>query len=178
MDDSFKKNGFLVIKNFISEERAKNLSKEILEFYNKNPEKFRTDFKNTPGIVNYISSLEILIEKTNEISEITGDFLLPVNSYNRNYQNGDILDRHTDRDGCEISLTLHLDGDIPWKFYFEDLEGNNKSIILNSGDALLYSGCEIFHYRKKFEGNFYNQLFLHYVKSRGSRIQFSPFKIE
>jgi hypothetical protein len=66
MNDLFEKNGFLVIKNFISKEKAKQLSKEFIEFCDKNPSKCNSDLQvpNTPAKSNYISFLEILCEKT------------------------------------------------------------------------------------------------------------------
>ena len=32
---------------------------------------------------------------------------------------------------------------------------------------LVYSGCELEHWREKFEGNMQYQLFMHYVDSEG-----------
>jgi hypothetical protein len=41
---------------------------------------------------------------------------------------------------------------------------NNKEIplYLNPGDMIIYKGCEITHWREKFEGVNHGQVFLHY----------------
>ena len=171
MKQQFEKTGFLVIKNFISKKLSKKLSKEFVDFCNKNPQECPSDsqVKNTPAKYNYISFLELLCEKTPEVSKIIGETVLPTYCYSRIYKNGDVLKRHTDRDACEISMTLHLEGDKRWNICLEDLEGNIQTITLDCGDALLYNGCVVPHWREKYEGNLYTQVFLHYVKSRGTR---------
>jgi predicted 2-oxoglutarate/Fe(II)-dependent dioxygenase YbiX len=171
MNQFFEKTGFLILKNFISEERAKSLSKEFLEFCEKNPQECLSDSQvlDTPAKYNYVSFLELLCEKTPEVSKILGESVLPTYSYSRVYKNADILKKHTDRDACEISLTVHLDEDREWDLLLEDLKGNLQSFTLSHGDALLYSGCVVPHWREQYEGNFYTQVFLHYVKSRGSK---------
>jgi Rps23 Pro-64 3,4-dihydroxylase Tpa1-like proline 4-hydroxylase len=171
MNDLFEKNGFIVIKNFITKKRSKKLSKEFIEFCNENPDECNSDSQvpGTPAKYNYIPFLELLCEKTPEVSKILGETVLPTYTYSRVYKNSDILEKHTDRDECEISLTIHLDGDQEWSIYLEDLNGNPQSFNLKCGDALLYSGCVVPHWRDKYEGNYCNQVFLHYIRSRGSK---------
>jgi len=171
MNDLFEKNGFLVIKNFISKERSKKLSKEFIEFCDKNPFECNLDLQvpNSPAKSNYISFLEILCEKTPVISKIVGQYVLPTYCYSRVYKEGDSLERHTDRNSCEISLSIHLDGDQKWDFFLETLENEEKSIILNCGEAVIYYGCSVPHWRNVYSGKYYSQLFLHYVKSRGEK---------
>ena len=82
--------------------------------------------------------------------------LIPTYSYARIYKNGDILHKHKDRPSCEISTTIHLGGD-PWAIFVEGTE-----ILLDVGDMLVYSGCELEHWRESFEGNICAQVFLHY----------------
>lgn len=171
MNDLFEKNGFLVIKNFITKSRAKKLSKEFVEFCDKNPHECTSDpqVPGTPAKHNYTSFLELLCEKTPEVSKILDETVLPTYCYSRVYKNSDILEKHTDRDECEISLTVHLDGDQEWNICLEDLNGNSQAFNLNSGDALIYSGCIVPHWRDEYKGNFYSQVFLHYVRSKGSK---------
>ena len=82
--------------------------------------------------------------------------LVPTYSYARLYKKGDELKRHKDRPSCEISTTIHLGGD-PWAIFVEGTE-----VLLNVGDMLVYSGCELEHWRKPFEGDVCGQVFLHY----------------
>jgi hypothetical protein len=98
-------------------------------------------------------------------------------SYARIYKNGDILKRHKDRPSCEISTTLNLGGDL-WPIFIDGTGSNNvidehknihkpnapkgTKITLDVGDMLVYSGCELEHWREPFEGNVCGQVFLHY----------------
>lgn len=168
MNQQFEECGFLVIKNFIQSERAKKLSKEFIKFCNENPYELENGkdkmFPNTPSKHNYISFLSILYEKLYEVSNIIEHQLKTSYSYARVYKNNDILEKHVDRNACEISLSIHLDGDKEWDFFLNPFNEEEKSIILNSGDAVIYYGCKIPHWRNFYEGKYYCQLFLHYLK--------------
>ena len=103
--------------------------------------------------------------------------LIPCYTYTRIYKKGDILKRHSDRPSCEISTTLHLGGD-PWPIFldptgqktvideYKQIHKPNApkgiSIDLEVGDMLVYSGCELEHWREPFEGDNCAQVFLHY----------------
>ena len=91
----------------------------------------------------------------------TGLELIPTYSYARIYKQGDILHKHKDRPSCEISTTIHLGGD-PWSIFVEGTE-----VILDVGDMLVYSGCELEHWREPFEGDSCGQVFLHYNHVNG-----------
>ena len=87
--------------------------------------------------------------------------LCPTYSYARLYKNGDELKRHKDRPSCEISTTIHLGGD-PWAIFVE-----GTKVLLEIGDMLVYSGCELEHWREPFDGNICGQVFLHYNHVNG-----------
>jgi len=105
--------------------------------------------------------------------------LVPCYTYTRVYKKGDILHRHKDRPSCEISTTLHLGGN-PWPIFLDPtgadniLSGTETTTIvkpnapkgipvdLEVGDMLVYSGCELEHWREPFEGDNCAQVFLHY----------------
>ena len=113
--------------------------------------------------------------------------LIPCYTYTRIYKKGDILKRHSDRPSCEISTTLHLGGD-PWTIFLDPtgqktVLNEEKQIIkpnapkgipvdLEIGDMLVYSGCDLEHWREPFEGDNCGQVFLHYNNIDG------PFGIE
>jgi len=112
----------------------------------------------------------------------TGMDLVPTYSYTRLYEKGNILRRHKDRPSCEISTTLHLGGD-PWPIFMDPSGGDfvineykqtikpgapkGIRIDLKPGDMLIYSGCELEHWREPFEGNVCSQVFLHYNHANG-----------
>ena len=111
-----------------------------------------------------------------EMEKVTGLKLYPAYTYARIYKKGDILKRHKDRFSCEISTTMNLGGD-DWPIYLEPnpkkggvkpgvgyVSDNTKGVKvdLKPGDMLVYSGCELEHWREKFKGKECVQVFLHY----------------
>lgn len=121
---------------------------------------------------------EILEKLTAAFSDATGKNLIPTYSYARIYRSGEILKIHKDRPACEISATITLGYcNSLWPIYFSldnnaDLNTDNKPVIAEVGDVVLYKGTEIYHWRDKFEGDWQCQVFLHYVDADG------PFKNE
>ncbi len=114
-------------------------------------------------------AMETLMLKCQPIMEKTTALkLYPAYSYARVYKKGDELVRHKDRFSCEISTTMNLGGD-PWPIYLEPSgkEGmKGVKVDLNPGDMLIYRGCELEHWRKKFKGTECVQVFLHYNDSK------------
>jgi len=112
----------------------------------------------------------------------TGLELIPTYTYTRLYEKGNILRRHKDRPSCEVSTTLHLGGD-EWPifldpsgqdFVLDEYKNIHKPgapkgvrVDLKIGDMLIYSGCELEHWREPFEGNVCSQVFLHYNHANG-----------
>ena len=118
----------------------------------------------------------------------TGMELVPTYSYTRVYEKGNILRRHKDRKSCEISTTVHLGGD-PWPIFLDPSGADflvdeyrklpahvdtvkpgaptGVRIDLKVGDMLIYSGCELEHWREPFQGNICSQVFLHYNHANG-----------
>jgi len=127
--------------------------------------------------------MESLLMQTIPVMEKkTGLKLIPTYSYCRLYKKGNILNRHKDRPSCEISTTLCLGGN-DWPIYLDPTGENTvideyKGIIkpnapkgievnLKQGDMLIYSGCELEHWRNPFEGDVCGQVFLHYNHAEG-----------
>jgi len=103
----------------------------------------------------------LLVKMLPVMKNETGLDLCPTYSYARTYKKGDELKRHKDRPSCEISTTIHLGGD-PWAIFIE-----GTKVLLDVGDMLVYSGCELEHWREPFEGNICGQVFLHYNHVNG-----------
>jgi hypothetical protein len=99
--------------------------------------------------------------------------LYPTYSYLRIYLKGAVLPRHVDRPSCEISATLPISYDSPriWPICIETGDKVTR-IELEPGDALIYKGMEIPHWREAFEGDRQVQVFLHYVKINGDYKEF------
>ena len=118
--------------------------------------------------------METLLLKCQPVMEKTTELKLqPAYTYARLYKKGDILKRHKDRFSCEISTTMFLGGN-KWDLYLEPSgkeEAKGIKVDLKPGDMLVYSGCELEHWRTKFKGKECAQVFLHYnnKKTKGSQ---------
>ena len=167
MNELIKENNFIYIENFISPERAKELAKRFIAFCEKNQLPGDIQIPESHSAYNYIDFLELLCEKTLEVSKFLGETVLPTYTYARVYHKGSTLERHRDREACEISLTMHLTGDSDWPIYIQKPNGEEVELNLSSGDAMMYRGDIADHWRDKFEGKEYVQVFMHYVRSRG-----------
>ena len=127
--------------------------------------------------------METLLIKTIPVMKAkTGLDLVPTYSYTRLYRTGNILNRHKDRPSCEISTTLNLGGDL-WPIFIDPTGSNNVideyqgilkpnapkgvRIDLKPGDMIIYSGCELEHWREPFQGTLCGQVFLHYNHASG-----------
>jgi hypothetical protein len=167
MNRNLIENNYIVLRNFISRERSLDLSTEFLNHCETNNVDGDSQAPNSYSTYNYISFLELLCEKTPEISSVIEETVLPTYVYSRVYKNGSELSPHTDRDACEISVTLHLNGDSSWPIWIETPSGEKRYVELNPGDAMIYLGRNATHWREPYQGDNYSQVFLHYVRSRG-----------
>jgi alkylated DNA repair dioxygenase AlkB len=95
--------------------------------------------------------------------------LYPTYSYLRVYLKGAALAKHVDRPSCEVSATLCISCDSPriWPLYLET-SGGITEVELEPGDAAIYKGMEVPHWREEFEGARQVQVFLHYVRKNGA----------
>jgi len=101
------------------------------------------------------------------MTEFMGEPMLPSYSYARLYQKNEVLKKHKDRPSCEISVSLHLNGDSPWDIWFTKPNGEKISYNLKPGQAVIYQGMLSEHGRDVYQGNNYGQVFLHYVRAEG-----------
>lgn len=159
--------GFAVVSNFIGSDHAKSL---FNSYKNCKVICDRDDYQmpnSSHAVVNFKKFVELLCAKNMEVAGLVGEMVLPTYTYARIYKNGNVLKRHTDRAECEISLSVHLQGDKDWPIYMEKPNGEAVGVVLKPGDAVLYLGCDTPHWRDAYEGEEYGQVFLHYVLSGG-----------
>jgi hypothetical protein len=183
---SFKKNKYVVIRKAISKDLATfvanyfNIKKQVFDTFKEyryiSPFEdsfgyYETENEQIPNTYSHYSdiAMETLMLKCQpKMEEVTGLKLNPAYTYARLYKHGDILERHKDRFSCEISTTMNLGGD-PWSIYLEPSGKEGKKGIkvdLKPGDMLVYSGCDLEHWREKFKGKECVQVFLHYNNSK------------
>jgi hypothetical protein len=105
----------------------------------------------------------VLINKKSLVEKECGLKLHPTYSFLRVYTMFGDLKKHSDRPSCEISVTVCVDSvGKSWPIYMD-----NNPIILNPGDAAIYLGCEIEHWRDELKEDYQSQFFLHYVNQEG-----------
>jgi hypothetical protein len=170
MKNQLLQNSYVVLDDFISPEKANALAVEMEENYKHYPGDFSKDSQCPESLAIYDmwAFVELLVEKTPVIAEITGEPMFPTYSYARMYKNGETLKRHTDRGACEVSVTLNLSNDgVEWPIYFETPGKETVALNLKPGQAAVYLGCIAPHWRDTYEGTDYRQVFLHYVRARG-----------
>jgi hypothetical protein len=105
---------------------------------------------------------QLLLDLTPVISDICQKNLFPTYSYSRMYYNGATMPPHTDRPACEYGLSICIAGET-WPLYFEKY----GPVLLNHGDAVLYPGLELTHWRDEYQGAGCTQVFLHWVDADG-----------
>jgi hypothetical protein len=106
---------------------------------------------------------------TTAMSDIAGRLVKPSYSYMVSYQPGSVLERHTDREQCEYSITMCIDATpepdahTPWPIHL-DLPDGTLQVWQALGDGLFYRGRDIAHHRDRlFDGYTSTSLLLHYV---------------
>ena len=103
-----------------------------------------------------------------KMEQVTGKTLLPTYSFARIYYAGSELTIHRDRPACECSVTVCIENDSTnWPICIKDRAGNSHSVPQQPGDALVYSGHELEHWRDVFRGQEHVQCFLHFVDANG-----------
>ena len=75
-----------------------------------------------------------------EIEDIIGSQLYDTYYYDRVYFVGQELERHLDRDACEISVTVHIGSNLDecWPIALKTVDQDNVSVCLEPGDAMVY----------------------------------------
>jgi hypothetical protein len=187
----FKKNKYTVIKQAISKDLASfvanyfSIQKQVYDTCLK--ERYISPFEDmlgryegnnqqVPNTYSHYSNIAmetLMLKCQPQMEKATGLKLYPAYTYARIYKKGDVLKRHKDRFSCEISTTMNLGGD-DWPIYLEPSGERGKKgvrVDLKQGDMLVYSGCELEHWREKFKGNECVQVFLHYnnAKTKGAK---------
>ena len=125
-----------------------------------------------------------------KLENIIGRKLYNTYYYDRFYFPGQELKVHTDRDACEISVSIHISSNVdkPWPLWVRTPKNINESCCLEPGDGLIYKGCERPHWRDPLPGKenkpsmidkirkkefidktYYHQVFFHYVLQDGIR---------
>ena len=177
--NQFETSGIKIEKNFISSQEADLLCQQILLY------RTRTHFKDGIPLSNkyhYTDNIDeigaafslsriALLESlfflyTEKLETIIDKKLIPSYAFSRIYYEESELVRHSDRPSCEISVTIPL-SDYNWPIFINSYSGNTITCNLDKGDALIYKGIDLSHWRLPLEVDEHVQVFLHWVDANG-----------
>jgi hypothetical protein len=180
--NSLNELGIAVMRNFVSTD-ALSLCWDYLqstkERYAKRqglPSEFIQNDRHHPDTFSFYSPLcteVLLLQKLPEVEALAGVKLVPSYSYARTYYHGSYLERHTDRRCSHFGISICLDKDEhDWPLVIIDRTGQPRSIELDRGDAVMFLGMQLEHYRDKFAGRAQTQIFMFYMPQDDSLSQF------
>jgi hypothetical protein len=149
------------IKNVLDKRHCKQLTEYL---FKQNFTEKDSQCPNSFCFVDLKPLVRILFNTKSLVERETNLELYPTYIYGRIYQPGEILHEHTDRESCEISMTVTLGYD---SHYNWPIKMYDNSIEIEVGDGVIYKGTEVPHSREKFLGNWHCQIFLHYVNKNG-----------
>ena len=171
----YEQNGWVLIKNFIEPQGINTISRYIEYSYNQNLME-RIDAADVKSYANYGDPLTetILYNSLADMEVITGKKLYPTYSFSRIYVKGDVLKPHLDRPSCEVSASIHVatKGE-SWPIWMKVKGKEPVRLILNPGDAVIYKGCDVTHWREVADKTEINvQFMLHYVDQNGPNAEY------
>lgn len=192
----FDRHGYMIIKNLydpkelfhpVPKERGQINYYGSVDRFNHNPDECQVPGSlarySHPQYKEAHAKIRLILE------DILGEKLYNTYYYDRYYFAGHRLVRHSDRDACEVSVSVQISTNAskPWPFCIETPNGEERFANLQDGWGLLYKGCERDHWRdplesrygklerfvnkirKKDDDTYHHQIFFHYVRANGSR---------
>jgi len=161
---TFKEDGYIIVKGFLTKE-------ELDKLYKKCKDEPKDVLLNaqcplSPSFYNAKYMEELLEKSLGRMQRNTGLGLFKTYAFWRWYMEGETLLPHCDRPACEISATIFVGGD-PWEIHIRGYDDSSHVVQQELGDALIYRGCDLKHWREEFEGKEHAQVFIHYVDQDG-----------
>jgi hypothetical protein len=162
MNNQLSSQNYIVIPSFIEQERAEFISAQLKQFMVINKSKPDQGVPNAPVCENHPLTFDLLKEKKTKIETYVEEKIVSNYSYARLYQHGCELKPHVDKKIHKFAISLNLSGDKEWPFWITDSCGKGNPVVLAPGDAVLYLAPEAVHWREKYPGKEYLQMFLFY----------------
>lgn len=181
---SFQKDGYVILKNAISKDVCKVLAREFrmardLAYNVKRPTEnsaFPFHDEMVDNSFSWYSPLCFEALSDSLVKEVVETQLqepvYPTYSYARIYSNGAEMFKHVDRSASEfsVSLCIEVDNSVDsWPIYFETYNGEVIELKQEPGDAVMYRGNDLQHWRKPYHGNEQINAFMFYVRANGHK---------
>ena len=152
-------NDYVVVRNFLAKDEVSRM-KMMMDNTKPDHTEPHSFYGNAHGF--YGLHYRHLEDLTDKVSDIVGKNLEPTYAYSRIYFEGSKLPPHIDRPACEYSVTLNIFNEREtWDIYMD-----GDPVTLESGDAVIYKGCDVKHWRDECSSTTY-QVFFHYVDADG-----------
>jgi hypothetical protein len=163
--NNFQEKGFMMVSGLADTTSLYMFIKKLVDLG-----KGQSD-KQVPGAVGFYKNplFEKLLENLlPAVEQHTGYSLYKTYSYARKYNIDDELKRHLDRPACEVTVSLCLgNDDKPWPIWVLDKDKNKHCFEMQAGDALIFKGVELLHWRQPNVFGPCANAFLHYVDRHG-----------
>ena len=172
--------GIARLDNIISEEQRLHIKNVILTKYKENQLNREDDVVNyfnsygadrIPEIEEYFNYFTPIIEQVTKLK------LQKENSYSRIYNIGSTLNKHVDRDGLEITMSLQIENTtgLPQPIFAENYQGGINDANLNNKDCVLLKGRDLNHWRNPLESltqdGYLMNVFFHWNIQQGEYLE-------
>mgnify|MGYP003111594638 CR=1 FL=1 len=166
MDDLDK---YVYIENILSKDERELLFNYVKLFNINNKDNFCSQCKLHETFRYGDPITDSLLQSKKQIFEKEANLnLIETYSFWRLYKKFSSLEKHTDRESCEVTISVNVAADLEWPLFI-----GNERIIIKPGDGVLYFGAKVEHWREEYEGDYSLQIFLHYVLKDG---KFTEYK--
>lgn len=175
----FNKDGYYILNNAVSKdvcevaarefEMARDLAKSTdNDLYAFNDDMVDKSFSWYSPLI-FESLSDTIIKR--KVEEIVGESVYPTYTYARIYYNGAEMKYHTDRSSSEfsVSLCVKVDPKYPWHLQMKTKDGNTMIVDQEPGDAVMYYGNDMPHWRDIYSGTEQINAFFFFVRANGPR---------
>ena len=166
MDDL---NKYVYVENILSKDERELLFNYVKLFNINNRDNFCSQCKLHETFRYGDPITDSLLQSKKQIFEKEANLnLIETYSFWRLYKKFSSLEKHTDRESCEVTVSVNVAADLEWPLFI-----GNERIIIKPGDGVLYFGAKVEHWREEYDGDYSLQIFLHYVLKDG---KFTEYK--
>lgn len=165
--EHFHREKFIIIQNLLDPYLVQFLSSYYSHMGQMEDGSFGRDWTSLNGYGDACADT-VMYMLRDKIQEQTGEQLEPTFSFVRHYKKGDILNRHNDRPSNEINCTITITADLEWPIGFCHKFGGTEYILSTQpGDAVVYYGNELDHWRDRYKGESQVQLIVGFIRKDG-----------